>query len=184
MNDKDLTALFREMKPEFDREEPRAGHQERFLSRLESRGSEGTKGVSWWKPLAIAASVMLLLGTFLGSFTDILPSGDPMAEVSPEVSNTERYFAAVIQQQLTLLEKEDTPEARKLVSDAMAQLDLLETDYQQLRSDLLEGGDQKILLSAIVQNFQMRIDLLEDVMEKLETVKKLKVQENENSTTL
>ncbi|NER08963.1 hypothetical protein SAMN06265375_1011557 [Muriicola jejuensis] len=182
MKERDLQDLFREIKPALDREEPPMGHQQRFLSRLEAKQSRDAKGVSWWKPLAIAASVLFLFGIFLGSFTDIIPLGDRLAEVSPEVSNTERYFAGVIEQQLTLLEQEDTPEARKMVSDAMIQLDLLEADYQKLRTDLLEGGDQKILLSAIVQNFQMRIDLLKDVMEKLETVKKLKVQENEDST--
>ncbi len=182
MKEQDLKALFGQIGPLLDKEEPPAGHEQRFLARLEAQHSGGSRGVAWWKPLAIAASILFLFGIFLGSFTDIIPTGDRMAEISPEVSNTERYFAGVIEQQINLLEKEDTPEARKMVSDAMLQLDLLESDYQKLRTDLLEGGDQKILLSAIVQNFQMRIDLLKDVMDKLETVKKLKVQDNENNT--
>ncbi len=182
MKERDLESIFREITPVLDREEPPKGHEERFLSKLQYRNSERAKGVSWWKPLAVAASVLFAFGLFLGSATDVFKGGDSLAEVSPEVSNTERYFAGVIEQQLNLLEQEDSPEAEKLVSDAMKQLDQLEDEYSQLKSDLLEGGDQKILLSAIVQNFQMRIDLLEDVMEKLENVKKLKVQDDESNT--
>jgi hypothetical protein len=181
MKERDLESLFREITPALDREEPAEGHQFRFLRKLEQQEAEGSKGVSWWKPLSIAASILFLFGIFLGSFTDILPVSDPIARVSPEVSNTERYFAGVISEQLSLLEQEDTPEAKKMVSDAMDQLDLLEADYQQLKTDLLDGGDQNLILSAIVQNFQMRIDLLKEVMEKLETVKKLKDQDHENN---
>ncbi len=181
MKERDLESLFREITPVLDREEPPKGHEQRFLNKLQAQNSEGSKGVSWWKPLAVAASVLFAFGLFLGSATDIFSGSDSLAEVSPEVSNTERYFAGVIEQQLNLLQQEDSPEAEKLLSDAMEQLDQLEKEYSQLKSDLLEGGDQKILLSAIVQNFQMRIDLLEDVMEKLETVKKLKVQNDENN---
>ncbi|MBT8286316.1 MAG: hypothetical protein HKO75_13175, partial [Flavobacteriaceae bacterium] len=68
------------------------------------------------------------------------------------------------------------------VADAMDQLAYLEADYNQMRTDLLQGGDYKIILSAMVQNFQMRIDLLEDVMQKVETVKNLKEQNDENFT--
>jgi hypothetical protein len=180
MKETDLESIFREITPVLDKEEPLKGHGERFLSKLQAHNAQGSKGASWWKPLAVAASVLFAFGIFLGAATDVFSGGDSLAEVSPEVSNTERYFAGVIEQQLQLLEQEDSPEARKLVSDAMVQLDQLENEYGQLKTDLLEGGNQKILLSAIVQNFQMRIDLLEKVMEKLENVKKLKTQDDED----
>jgi len=182
MKEIDIDKLFEEIRPAIDREEPTKGHHDRFLEKLKAGDTVRSGGISWWKPLAIAASVLFLVGLFLGNFTEGLSGGDPMAEIAPEVSNTELYFAAVIEEQLKLLEEENTPEAKRLVTDAMEQLANLEEDYNQQRTDLLDGGDYKIILSAMVQNFQTRIDLLEDVMQKVETVKNLKEQNDENFT--
>ena len=182
MKERDLNSLFREISPVLDREEPAEGHELRFLEKLEAQHSRGTGGGSWWRPLSVAASVLILLGVSLASYTGIFSMDNSLAEVAPEFNNTERYFAGVISEQLSVLKQEDTPEAKRIVSDAMEQLDALEADYGHLKSDLLKGGDQGILLKAIVQNFQRRIDLLEEVMQKLETVKKLKIQDNENNT--
>ncbi|MBT8282406.1 MAG: hypothetical protein KJO86_01605 [Muriicola sp.] len=174
--------LFKKISPELDREEPMAGHQDRFLEKLQAQNARKPGGVSWWKPLAIAASVALLFGVFIGSLYQNPSAEETLAEMGPEVSNTELYFAAVIEEQLTLLQQQDSPEAKILIADAMDQLAFLEEDYSQMRTDLLEGGDYKIILSAMVQNFQMRIDLLEDVMQKVESVKNLKEQNDENFT--
>lgn len=182
MKDHDLESIFKKIAPELDMEEPMAGHQARFLDKLNLENRKKKTGVSWWKPLAIAASVLLMFGLFLGNFTQVLTPDDTLADIAPEVSNTEVYFAGVIQEQLSLLQKEETPEAKKLVADAMDQLAYLEADYNQMRTDLLQGGDYKIILRAMVQNFQLRIDLLEGVMQKVETVKNLKKQNDENVT--
>ncbi|MEZ2414763.1 hypothetical protein ACA086_07330 [Muriicola sp. E247] len=182
MKDHDIESIFKKIVPELDKEEPMAGHHARFLDKLNSESRKKTGGVSWWKPLAIAASILLMFGLFLGNFSQVLTPEATMADIAPEVTNTEVYFAGVIQEQLSLLQKEETPEAKKLVADAMDQLAYLEADYNQMRTDLLQGGDYKIILSAMVQNFQMRIDLLEDVMQKVETVKNLKEQNDENFT--
>ncbi|QBA63771.1 hypothetical protein [Muriicola soli] len=182
MKKSDIEDVFKKISPVLDREEPTAGHQDRFLEKLQGQNTPATRGVSWWKPLAIAASVALLFGLFLGSLYQNPTADETLAEMGPEVSNTELYFAAVIEEQLTLLQQQDGPEANKIIADAMDQLAFLEADYNQMRTDLLEGGDYKIILSAMVQNFQMRIDLLKDVMQKVESIKNLKEQNDENFT--
>lgn len=79
--------------------------------------------------------------------------------MAPEVSQTEFYFANLIEQQVEELQGEKTPETAKLVDDTMAQLQRLDKDYRSLEQDLVNGGDSKIIMSATITNFQTRIDL-------------------------
>lgn len=64
----------------------------------------------------------------------------------------------------------------------MLQLKKLDKDYQKMQQDLLQGGNSKLILSAMITNFQTRIDLLNEVLEEIEDIKILKNYENENST--
>jgi hypothetical protein len=58
---------------------------------------------------------------------------------------------------------------------------VLETDYKKLEQDLIQGGDSKLILSAMITNFQTRIDLLREVMERVEEVKQFKNESHENT---
>jgi len=64
----------------------------------------------------------------------------------------------------------------------MIQLKKLETNYKQLETDLINGGNDKLILSAMITNFQTRIDLLQDVINQIETIKNLKNYNDENLT--
>ena len=75
-----------------------------------------------------------------------------------------------------------TPETEPLIEDTLAQLTLLEDEYKKLEQDLVKGGDAKLELSAMITNFQTRIDLLREVMERVEEVKQFKNESNENNT--
>ena len=56
----------------------------------------------------------------------------------------------------------------------MVQLKKLKNNYGLLEKDLINGGNSKLILSAMITNFQTRIDLLQDVLDKIETIKNLK----------
>ena len=81
MKEYDLESLFKEIVPAMDREEPAEGHKLRFLRKLNAENTSGAKGVSWWKPLAIAASVLFLFGLFLGSYNQFLSVDNSMANI-------------------------------------------------------------------------------------------------------
>ncbi len=184
MKKNELEELFRKLENDFDFEEPRAGHQERFLDKLNH-----TKGVvtltkkqNWWKPLSIAASIALI--AFLGwQVIDFEPTiKEQVVKIAPEVSETEFYFASLIEQQVQLLKKEKSPETAKLVDDTLEQLGKLEADYKALEQDLINGGNSKLLLNAMITNFQTRIDLLQEVLDNIETIKNLKPEHDANFT--
>ena len=186
MKQENLESLFEKLQGTFDNEEPQEGHQQRFLEKLQaSQGVvsiNGKKKSSWWKPLSIAASVVLLCAVGVGFFNSVPTRDEQVAEISPEVSQTQFYFASLIEEQVRELESESTPETQKIIDDTLVQLQRLETNYKKLEQDLLNGGNSKLLLSAMITNFQTRIDLLEDVLNQIENIKTLKNQNDANYT--
>ena len=180
-----LEELFNSLRGEFDTQEPAEGHEERFLDKLDAMQgvvSLRRKKRNWWKPLSIAASVVLLIGLGIGYIGSEPSIEERVAEISPEASQTHFYFANLVEEQVRELEKLDSPETKVIIEDTMSQLQKLEEDYSRLEKDLLEGGDSRLILSAMITNFQTRIDLLEEVMNQIDAIKNLKTYDDENFT--
>ena len=185
MEKENIENLFDTLQGTFDIEEPQEGHQQRFLEKLQA--SQGVVSIqrkkkSWWKSLSIAASVAILCGIGLVLFNSAPTLNEQVAEISPEASQSQFYFANLIEEQIRELESESTPETEKIIDDTLLQLQRLETNYKTLEQDLLNGGNSKLILSAMINNFQTRIDLLEDVLDQISTIKILKNQNDANYT--
>jgi hypothetical protein len=179
-----LETLFKSLGGSFDREDPAEGHRERFLQRLQSEaaGTAREKGASGWKYLSIAATIALLIASSVFLFRPEPSMDAKVAQISPEASETTRHFAGLVSMQVTELRQMSTPETEPLIEDTLLQLGQLENDYKKLERDLIEGGDSKLLLSAMITNFQTRIDLLREVMERIEEVKQFKNESYESNT--
>lgn len=185
MENENLEKLFERLQGSFDIEEPAPGHESRFLEKMNA--AQGVvqirpKRRNWWKPLSIAASFLVLCTIGFGLYSGEATTQEKVAEISPEVSKTEFYFANLIEQQVRELESKSSPETEKIIADTMTQLKKLETNYLQLEQDLLNGGNSKLILSAMITNFQTRIDLLQDVLNQIETIQTLKDYNDENIT--
>ncbi len=181
-----LNILFEKLQGTFDIEEPNNDHQQLFLEKLQaSKGmvSIHRKKKSWSRSLSIAASVVILCTVGIGLYnTSIYGIDQQIAEISPEASKTERYFSGLIEEQIRQLENEDTPETKKIIEDTVIQLKKLEANYIRLEQDLLNGGNSKLILRAMITNFQTRINLLKDVLGQIETIKNLKNRNDEQIT--
>lgn len=142
-----------------------------------------TKKRLWFKPLSIAASIIILCSLGAGIFFNNFSSKqEQIAEISPEISQSQFYFASLINEQVKQLEAESSPETKQIVDDTLIQLQKLELNYRKLEQDLLNGGNSKLILSAMIINFQTRIDLLQEVLEKMNSIKNLNNYNDENFT--
>lgn len=184
MKKDNLDDLFSRLQNDFDFEDPSMGHQERFLEKLNN--AQGVASLpqkrTWWKPLSIAASIALVCVLGLQVFNNQPSIKEQVVEIAPEASETEFYFASLIEEQVQLLKEEKSPETAKLVDDTLAKLQELEEDYERLERELVNGGNSKLILNAMITNFQIRIDLLEEVLANVETIKNLKPQDDANFT--
>lgn len=149
-------------------EEPEKGHKLRFMQKLE-QNSKKKKHRTYIRFISIAASVMVFIALGI-SFLKTESKEFDLADVSPEMEQTQYFFTTTIQQELKNIEKEVTPETRVVVDDALKQLEILENNYENLKKDLVKSGNDKRVIHAMISNFQHRVALLENVLHQLETI--------------
>lgn len=174
MKKDDIEQLFDRLEGQLSTKEPSTDHQTRFLEKLQSAQPVQEKPVrklNWWKPLAVAASLALV---FMISLTwDTSPDAKELADVSPEMEQTQQFFTQTIEKELFEINAQATPETQAVIDDAIKRLGNLEADYNNLKSDLAESGQDKRVIYAMINNFQNRIDLLEQVLEHIDAIKNL-----------
>lgn len=165
----------------FDDARPSLEAWARIDKHLEQRPN---RRIVWMKRLRIAATVALLLtaggviGAYLANASQEVKS---LADISPEHAEMERYFKSQVQEKMTRL--------ASYQQDTYVKPDIQELDelYQQLQSELEnapEGAEEQII-QAMITNYQTKIDILEQVLEKVQTTvptnSNLKTEENEVS---
>ncbi len=168
-----ITHLFKRLEGSFDVHETPQDHQKRFLQKLHQPQSK-PKRLNFWRLGGIAAAITLLVilgGKFFAP--QQLQEAD-LASVSSEMEQTQSFFTTTINAEIAALKKFDAPENNKLIQDALLQVDKLEKDYQTLKKDLVESGNNKQVIHAMITNFQNRITVLEQVSKTIETIKTLK----------
>lgn len=188
MKNNEFDTLFQGL--DFDIEEPHHGHRERFLKKVEKQKQQnetkdqdhGKVRKLWINILSIAASFLLaffLIGEFAGPQAS--SKNSELASISPEMKQTQDFYTGMIRQELTALNAEKTPETEAIIKDALSQMNKLEKQYGKLKNDLVESGKDNRVIHAMIQNFQQRIDLLNDVLNQIEEIKTLNFQNHENN---
>lgn len=182
MDTNNLDDFFKEL--DLDVAEPKDGHQDRFAEKLQKSGYKGNKvgeiRMLWTPFLGAAAAIFIIVMLAGTSFGSLINRGD-LAGISPEMKETQQFYTNLIKTELAKLEAANTPETEKLVIDALAQMDKLDLDYEKLKIDLKNSGQDKRVIFAMISNLQQRIDILTSVMEQIEKIKELKNPNNENN---
>lgn len=180
-----LTELFEDL--DFDVAQPEAGHKERFQDMLEQIAKKQTRQQpkirTLWGPfLGIAASIALAIVLFGNIHLNNRAGGiGDLASVSPEMKETQDFYTSVIQRELKNIEAEKSPETETIITDALTQMEKLETEYSELKKDLVNSGQDRRVIYAMISNFQQRIDLLNNVLTQIENIKSLKTQSHEST---
>jgi uncharacterized protein YsxB (DUF464 family) len=183
MQEDNFEELFKKLKGRWDTEEPALGHQQRFLEKLEGKKKKN-KFLALKLVIPFAAAVAIL-AFFIGDFGTVKTAPQQqVAKLSPQVQETQMYFNSIIRKELAKVEQENSPETKVLVQDALAQMEDLEKDYDKLTKELMARGENKKLIHAMITNLQTRISFLEDVLERIENIKKLKEKYNEKHVSL
>ncbi len=194
----DLRKMF-----ELNRERPdrnikmKAGHENRFMARLERELPSEKRAVSikWY---ALAASIVVLLSSgiyFLTSTTeenvpikttvvdketlDEGGNGISLGDLSPDLKKVENYYVANIN--LALSKLEVSPENKVLVDSFMEQLSLLDIEYKNLNKELNTIGPNDQTINALIKNLQLRLQLLQKLKMKLNDLKSSKNEQVETN---
>lgn len=189
----DLRKLFEEQRGK-DKPLMKQGHEDRLLKRMEEELPKEKK--SSFSFLKIAAAVLILFSAgfmIYQKYIEVPPAesevveketnleiqkGISLGDLSPDLKKVEAYYVANINLELSKLEISDENEA--LINSYMKQLDALNTEYKNLNNELNEIGPNDQTISALIQNLQLRLQLLQKLKKKLN---ELKTSKNEQVET-
>lgn len=183
----DIREKFKE-ETKTDSQQMRAGHEKRFLRRLDKELPKRRKLAVTW--LRVAASVVVLLGIagyyYLGS-EDVNPTkttvvekktnkenetGISLGDLSPDLKKIENYYVVNINLELSRLEVSE--KNKTLVDSFMNQLAELNGEYTKLSAELNEIGPNEQTITAMIKNLQLRLQLMHKLREKLNQLKSSK----------
>lgn len=177
MNDH-LENIFKNLENQFDLKEPEFGHFERFETKLLKKNKHKKNVYKLIAKMAVAASIVLIFGIWMGK--EFSSKGMQLAGISAEMKETQSYFVSVIEKELSVVKKERNADTEQIITDGLNQLNKLEAQYNALTLELKESNEDKRIIYAMISNFQQRIDVLQSLLLKIEEVKQLKTQHNEN----
>ncbi|WP_405568096.1 hypothetical protein [Polaribacter sp. Asnod6-C07] len=151
---------------DFDFQEPHSGHLERFERKLNSPKKVNRTS---WKWLSVAASVVLVLGFWLGS-THQKRMID-LADVSPKLEEVQDYFVTTINQELKTVEKNRSLETESIIEEALDHLEELEDNYRLFILELNADVNKTTIINSMIRNYQQRLEILENVLQQIEQIK-------------
>ncbi|NVN18851.1 hypothetical protein GUA46_10905 [Muricauda sp. HICW] len=175
------------------------GHEDRFFSKLEKelpKDPPKRKVISLW--MQIAASVVVAVGLSVYYFNNNGGTVEPdekitvvdketpgneaqgisLGDLSPDLKKIETYYTTNINLQLS--ELADDPGNKELVGSYMDRLAELNKEYQRLNEELNDFGPNDQTIGALINNLQLRLQLLQKLKSKLNQLKSSK-NEQESS---
>ena len=159
--------------------EPDAGHLQRFKNRLEEKETPRRKNFFFLKAAAI---LLPLLGLFAwlmynpevpNAIADTDSVDSVSTEVAPPMAEVELFFESTLAAQKKLVlayQLEDSDPLMGFVNH----LDTLENNYGQLKRELLRHGRNNTIEASLIQNYRLRIEIMQQLLEHLE----LKTKQN------
>ncbi|MGW9686900.1 hypothetical protein [Flagellimonas sp. 2504JD1-5] len=193
----DLRELFAKER-EQHKKTMKLGHEARFLSKLEEsmptdqvevESEPLTKPTSFFW-IRIAASVVVVLGlTAYFVFgrgesidpkvsiantenTDTPHKGISLGDLSPDLEKVESYYVTNINLELSGLEF--TGDNKAIIDNYMLRLSELDEEYSRLNVELNDIGPNDDTINALIQNLQLRLQLLQKLKSKLNQLKSSK----------
>ena len=175
-----LENKIKDLQGQFDTEEPTIGHFERFEARLANKANQPAQ-IKWnpatWRWLAVAASILLLIGFYFGSSST--ESGMQLADVSPKMEETQSFFVSTIRKEIDNINLKRNDTNKKIIDDAFNQLNLLEKNYNELTLALEDSNEDQRIIYAMINNFQQRIVVLQTLLEQLEEINNIQKELSE-----
>lgn len=167
-------------------------HRKLFEERLQKELHSKVKNK--YAFLKIAASILILVSLGFASYQllesnktvqEVVQSEEllndtinSMADISPDLKKVENFYLTQINQQISTLKM--TEENRDLLEVYLSELSVLQQEYEDLNTRLNRAEVNEETINALIENLQLRLELLRQLKRKLEIIENLKSKENEN----
>ncbi|MBX2840567.1 MAG: hypothetical protein KTR26_02255 [Flammeovirgaceae bacterium] len=196
LDDNNLSSTIDKNREKFDDFEPQKDLWEKIESGLEkheetklkvtSRNSE-PKMVPIKVVWQVAASFLVIIMTIIGfqfientlsdlKFSQSKSSEINLSEISPDLYEAEIYYTSLIEKSQNQISKYDLKKLG-LETGFGNDIDHLDSMYSQMKDDLVESQGSEKVISALVENLQLRIEILRRQLEIIEQIERYRNNE-------
>ena len=171
------------------------GHEERFLKRMEHTLPKAKKPSFGLLKIAATIVILMTLGyfgvekyakeaiqeTIVVKNTELKEQSEiSLGDLSPDLKKVENYYVANINLVLSKLEMSNDNKA--LIDSFMQELENLDSEYTSLNQELNQMGPNDQTIAALIQNLQLRLQLLQKLKKKLNDLNTSKNEQVETTT--
>lgn len=171
---------------------PPDGHRNQFEQRLKKESDSSSNGIKLIvsyrtiRRLSVAAILIIAITfTWLASDSKVVKDspieGMELAAISDKYYDVESFYKREVNSRLNLFENSKSEIEKSIYQEALAKLSKLETSYGQLEKELASNPDNLRVINSMIQNYQLRIKVLETLHKKLEINQTLKIDQNEKA---
>lgn len=193
MKNDELKKFVNEHRQEFDFREPDPAIWDRIKQESDKKKQppKGGKIIKFQRFLYRAAAVIVIATLSIGIYEyfdrEVINTIETVADTPekdmheelliPELREVEHYYSAEIDKKMEELSK-FTSTDRELKQDITTDMDELDQAYDELREDLKEAVATEEIIEAMVQNYRLKLQILEQMLQQ---INKRNGEENEKA---
>lgn len=165
------------------------GHEKKFENKLEAAFGKAPKQDYGLILKMVAVAVIAIMSTVFVLNQDFTNTSDNpenqvveakkigLGDISPELKTVENYYLTSIKLELATLETTEAHDA--MINSYLEELKNINKAYDDLEKDLNEYGITEEIINAMIDNLQLRLELLQDLKQKLNNLNQ-KQNEDQN----
>tara|TARA_R110001583_G_scaffold99175_2_gene244445 strand:- start:1946 stop:2476 length:531 start_codon:yes stop_codon:yes gene_type:complete len=168
---KDIENIIKQNRVDFDNDEPRLDHFDRFQQKLQTHHDKSRW--QWKELMKIAAIVAIVMTASFAThqLSDIKTSHFSFSELSPEYQEVENYFKANIDKQLDIISHLTKSSDIQEKNTIKAELESMDKMYDQLEEELQANPKDERIIQAMIEHFQVKNNILNRIVEQLYLIK-------------
>ncbi|MEA2107502.1 MAG: hypothetical protein U9P82_12435 [Bacteroidota bacterium] len=181
---KDLEKIINENRSVFDSFEPDEGHFDRFEQKLKQlhKSKSKTFTLGFMLKAAVVTLLVVLSGLWVydKTFTPTaVKDGIALREISLEYSEVELYYTRMVNQKYSEINDFsfiDSTQKEML----MKELNEMDSIYENLKKDLTLNPNDERVINAMIQHYQLKVEVMNQILGQLQQVKNIEQQKSEN----
>ena len=87
-----------------------------------------------------------------------------LSDISPDLAEVEQFYSTQINEKMTALQ------GMNVDQDFLVEVDALSADFDELQKEISASVDNERVIAAMVQNYKIRLEVLESILEELRRV--------------
>lgn len=177
----ELKKLIAENRQWLDSAEPSEMHFDKFEKLLMENKTTKSRSMVWPTLLKVAAiAVMVILSGLYITEHFFMPKTTQLATQNSEFNEAQQYYIQLVDQRIGEIEqiKSTLPDEKKeMLIDEMTTMDEM---YKKLQKDYKAMPNDPRIIQALLQYYQMKMDILNRIVNNLENVQQLNSISHEN----